>query len=75
MDLNSIREDQKVQTTELGPTTGMLIGGGLLQNRVKGVTGVILGPVPGHGGDVWWVRHDGGAAVVAPYVYTEFEPI
>jgi hypothetical protein len=29
--------------------------------------------VGGHGGDVYWVHHE-GSVLLAPYCYTEFEP-
>lgn len=34
--------------------------------------GIITGVVPGHGGDVYWVRHE-TMGTVAPYCYREFD--
>lgn len=40
--------------------------------RTPDSPGVILSPVGGYGGDVYWVRHD-GQIEPAPYTYLEFE--
>jgi hypothetical protein len=42
--------------------------------RAPGITGVVASYVPGHGGDVWFVRHDNTLDVGA-YIFTELEPI
>lgn len=41
----------------LNPPTGMMIAQDFLERRTPGINGVILGYVPGHGGDVYWVFH------------------
>lgn len=74
MDLNNIKIGLKIRTHEhLESTNGMMISSKHLDARRHGTTGEIVGWVPGHGGDVWWVRHD-GSDVVAAYSFTEFEP-
>lgn len=71
MDLNSVKEGLKVKITKLGDTKGMIIKPRHLDVRKVGVTGTIVGYVPGHGGDVWWVRHEDGE--IGAYVFNEFE--
>jgi hypothetical protein len=39
-------------------TVGMIVRPEYLANRRASMDGVALSYVPGHGGDVWWVRHD-----------------
>ena len=56
---------------ELETTTGMMIPAKYLDVRRCNSTGVVKGPVPGHGGDVYWVEHYDG--IVATYCFTEFE--
>lgn len=58
--------------TQLESTRGMLIAEKHLLARRPGAVGVIGGYVPGHGGDVYWVRH-GTEEIVAVYCFTEFE--
>ncbi len=63
---------------ELGETTGMLIHERHLKARKPSALGMIGSYVPGHGGDVYFVRHGEGDArsdpcPVAAYCYTEFE--
>jgi hypothetical protein len=65
----------KIRThATLEPTTGMMIGPGNLSMRKPSADGVIRGVVGGHGGDVYWVHHE-GSVLLAPYCYTEFEPV
>jgi len=78
MDLQNVKIGLRVKVTELGPVAGMMIKPHILENRKQGAVGVIHDWVPGHGGDVWWVIHDGpeGAEpVYAPYVFNEIEPL
>jgi hypothetical protein len=55
----------------LGGTTGLLIKPSYLAARRAGATGIIGGWVAGHGGDVYWVKHDDD--VVSAYGWREFE--
>jgi hypothetical protein len=64
----------KVKTSaELEDTRGMMVAQKHLDCRTPGITGTVEGLVGGHGGNIWWVKHDDGA--VAAYCYTELEPI
>ena len=72
MNVNDVKPGLKVVTTKLGDTRGMMIAAKYLSVRKEGVAGEVLQYVPGHGGDVWFVRHDGGEDIGA-YVFTEME--
>tara|TARA_Y100000310_G_scaffold308926_1_gene352520 strand:- start:118 stop:390 length:273 start_codon:yes stop_codon:yes gene_type:complete len=58
---------------ELGAPTGILIKEETLARRTAGVSGQICGWVPGHGGDVYWVRHNGEENTGSAYGWWEFE--
>jgi hypothetical protein len=58
--------------TRLGTTDGMLIHERHLQARGTTQLGVVLNWVPGHGGDVWFVRHV-KTGDVAAYCFNEFD--
>ena len=72
MDLNSVKSGIQVKVTSLQTTTGMFIADKHLNCRKLDVVGEVLGPFPGHGGDVWAIRHDNSDEVGA-YSFTEFE--
>jgi hypothetical protein len=72
MNCNEVKDGLRVKITKLGETRGMLINPRHLDVRAEGKKGVVSGYVAGHGGDVWWVRHDSGS--VGAYMFTEFEP-
>lgn len=72
MDCNQVTENLKVRTTELRSTDGLTIHARHLACRKAGVTGFVRGYVPGHGGDVWWVQHEGSEDIGA-YCFNEFE--
>lgn len=56
----------------LGTTQGMEnVNGHNLRRRRGNAPGIVLYPVPGMGGDVYWVQH--GEGDTAPYCFTEFE--
>jgi hypothetical protein len=57
---------------KLESTFGMSVPQRNIDSRRPSMAGTIHGYVPGHGGDVYWVRHPGVEAV-APYCFTEFE--
>lgn len=67
-----VRLGLKVEIHRLGETTGFCIHSRHLCVRQVGVLGTVTGLVSGHGGDVWWVKHDGGDTIGA-YVVTEFK--
>ena len=73
MDCNSIKQGLRVRTTALESTEGMMIAPIHLSCRADGITGTVRTYVPGHGGDVWFVAHDGSGEVGA-YSLTELEP-
>lgn len=54
----------------LDSTQGMLVAAERLNARVSDTVGTIKGVVAGHGGDVYWVEHNGGK--VAAYCWSEF---
>lgn len=67
-----LNKGTRVKThAELETITGMMISYKYLVLRRTNDGGIIRGPVPGHGGDVYWVEHYDG--VVAVYCFTEFE--
>ena len=72
MDINKVEDGMRVKTNpQLGETTGMLVVQKHLDACQPNKEGVLGGYVPGHGGDVWWVRHDDGTTGV--YVFDEFD--
>ena len=71
MELDEIRVGLIVEVKKLGDTKGMFISKKHLDVRAIGVKGTVVGYVPGHGGDIWWVKHDDGT--VGAYVFDEFE--
>ena len=73
MELDDVRVGLRVEVKKLGDTRGMLIKKEHLDIRKVGVKGTIVGYIPGHGGDLWWIRHDDGT--VGAYVFDEFEKI
>ena len=74
MNCQEIREQMRVRTVKvLGGTIGMLIKEPHLDARKPNTEGIVLGYVAGHGGDVWWVKHDDDS--VGAYVFYEIEAI
>lgn len=71
---DKVKNGLRVKIAKLGSTVGMLISDTHLSVRKIDITGVVINSVPGHGGDVWFVRHDGSDDVGA-YVYDEFEEV
>jgi len=74
MNPNSVKVGLYVKIVKLGDTKGMFIKQQYLDVRQVGVTGIITGYVSGHGGDVWWIKHD-GADQVGAYAFDEFEKV
>lgn len=67
-----LQQGTKIKTHEkLNEPHGMLLGANALENRAPSTVGSIMLPAPGHGGDVYFVKHDEG--VVAAYCWDEFE--
>lgn len=72
--MNNVKAKMRVKTVDpLGDVTGMMVVATQLANRTAGKVGTVEGYVPGHGGDVWWVRHDDDT--VAPYTFDEFDEV
>lgn len=74
MNCNEVKVGLRVKIIKLDDTQGMLIKLRHLECRKEGITGTVKGFVPGHGGDVWWVQHDGSEEVGA-YCFTEMEVV
>jgi hypothetical protein len=64
---------QKVDITKLEPTIGWLIKDKNMKTRRVG-PGQIINYVPGHGGDVWFVRNE-PENTVAAYAINEFKVV
>lgn len=69
-DVNEVKQGMKVRVVRDGGARGMMIVEKHLSIREVGKIGVVLNWVPGHGGDVWYVKQDNG---IAAYSYTELE--
>lgn len=64
--LTNPRPGLKIRTkSKLQETDGMMIAPKHLAQRRPDMPGVILDHVPGHGGDVWYVKHPGELGEVA----------
>lgn len=70
----NMRVGMRVEITHLESTRGMMIHPVHLGVRQAGITGTLKGVVGGHGGDVWFVTHDGSRDVGA-YCYTEMREV
>jgi len=72
---NSILRDGTpiITNTDVKPIkqAGVLVKDKYIQTRKPGAPGTILGCVPGHGGDIYWVEHEEGN--IAVYGWPEFE--
>ncbi len=64
----------RARVIRLGTTMGMLVAYKNLDVRMQGVDGTVLNYVPGHGGDVWFMRHDHSGDIGA-YAVTELAPL
>ena len=69
----NIQPGMKVKIVSDDGTEGMFVNPQYIQNRKIGMTGIVKGWVPGHGGDVWFVEHDDNS--VAVYCFTELKKI
>ena len=71
MDLDKVQVGLRIKTNAvLGKTTGMIVAARHLRARRPSTEGVIDDFVPGHGGDVWFIRH---GSEFGAYCYNEFE--
>lgn len=70
MNCNDIKPGMKVKVTRDDGTEGMFVLPDNIRTRGVGKIGTVINYVPGHGGDVWFVRHGDG---VAAYCFTELE--
>jgi hypothetical protein len=67
-----LRNGTRVVTHDrLGGTGGIFVAQKFLEARRPSALGLIWGVVGGHGGDVYWVKHDDGTG--AAYMFDEFE--
>lgn len=57
---------------ELGSTRGFFVTSRCMEQRQSNALGVIMGVVPGHGGDVYWVSHN-SELLPGAYSFSEFE--
>jgi hypothetical protein len=74
MDERKVKTGLRVRTVNLGTTKGMLIADRHILARCNGITGTVLQYVPGHGGDMWFVEHDGTGEIGA-YCFDELEAV
>jgi len=72
-ELANPKSGMRVRVVQVLGTSGMLIAQRYLDARTAGVTGTLHGYVPGHGGDVWWMKHDDGTE--SAYSTRELEEI
>jgi len=68
---NTIRPGIRVRVAFDYGTGGMLIHQKYLDARRVGATGITGLYVPGHGGDIYWVKHDDGT--IAAFGFMELE--
>ena len=66
------KEGTKLRVIRLVSTDGMIIATHNLTNRRLGNVEYV-GPVPGHGGDIWWCRHP-EEDIAAYRCWDELEP-
>lgn len=72
VDLSQVEPGIKVKVTNLESTDGFRIASKHLEIREIGSQGTVKTWVPGHGGDVWFIKQHNG---IAAYLFTEFEKI
>lgn len=69
---NQVKPGLKIITNDkLGPTKGFMVHLDHIANRKENTKGTIEHFVPGHGRDVWFVKHDDGS--IAAYCFDEFK--
>jgi len=73
MDLNDIKVGLHVRTyNKLRSAIGFIVHEKYLDARSPNKRGEILGYIPGHGGDCWWIKHSN--STIGAYCFDEFEP-
>ena len=75
MNIADLKTGLRVRVTTLGSTGGWTVHARHLDARREGAEGTVTGFVPGHGGDVWWVRHTDPITEFGAYSFTELEPL
>jgi hypothetical protein len=87
MNPNQIQPKMKVRTSPgLNSPKGMIVDQKFLDQRKANQIAYVYGVIPGHGGDVWWLLHEGCPLIegenktpaydkkfIAPYSWMEFE--
>ncbi len=72
MKLDDVKVGLHVRTnSQLGSTLGFMVVENNMNARRPDATGILIGYIPGHGGDCWWLKH--GDETVAAYCFDEFE--
>ena len=78
IDVNEIKPKMQVRTNTAvdspNSTRGMMIVAKHLTVRKSGKAGEVLWYVPGHGGDVWFVKHNGSDEIGA-YCFNELDRV
>ncbi len=62
-----------VKVKRIEETTGYMVHPKHLTARKLSAIGVVMGYVPGHGGDVWFVQHSNASDDIGAYTFTELE--
>jgi hypothetical protein len=69
-DVSKMKKGMNCLVTKPGTTKGMIVKQEYIDRREVGKEVVVLDYVPGHGGDVWFVKQDNGIAV---YTFSELD--
>ncbi len=74
MDLKDVKPGLQIRTAfQLESTAGIHASERTLSLRKPDTDGVVQQFLPGHGGDIWLIAHEGDDYCAA-YGFTEFEP-
>lgn len=71
MNCDEVSPGIRVKVTKLGTADGMIVPAYYKMNRRKQAIGFVTSAIPGHGGEVWFVKHQDDK--VAPYSFDELE--
>lgn len=69
MNCDEVSPGIRVKVVKLGTADGMIVPAYYKMNRRKRAIGSVTSAIPGHGGEVWFVKHQDGK--VAPYSFDE----